>query len=82
MIFCKPLTFHFVDELCHAHHLAMVVLDGEAEHAPGVEASVLVNLLEELWVLVCVLDVDKLARLSHQAGYPLTHFDPDGLLYK
>lgn len=57
-----------------------MVLDGEAEHVPGVKPSVLVYFPEEQRVLVCILDVDKLARLPHQSRYALTHFDPNSLL--
>lgn len=73
-------TAYFIAELSHAHHDAQVVLDGEAQHVLGAETSVLIHLLEKLWVLVGVLDVDKLAGLRHQASYPLPHLDRNGVL--
>lgn len=73
-------TSYLVAELGHAYHLPLAVLDGETEHVPGPEASVLVHIAEKLWVLVSVLDVDQLARLGHQAGYALAYFDLYGFL--
>ena len=57
-----------------------MVFDGEAEQVPGMEAGVLVHVLEELWVLVGVFDVHEIACLSHQPCYPLPHLNTNGLL--
>lgn len=44
------------------------------------KASIFVNILEELRVLVGVPDVHKLGSLSHKSCNPLPHLDPDGVL--
>lgn len=56
-----------VDHLCHAHHLAIKVVDWIAQHALRDVARLLVDGVGEARVLVTIGYVHWLARVGHKA---------------
>lgn len=62
------LTVGFVDDLCHANHLALVVADWHRQDDVRFVARLLVDFTVEPGILVRFLDVDGFVRLGHRTG--------------
>jgi len=66
-----------VEDLNHADGSAVLVLHGDAQRRSRPVPSRAVPFRIETHVLVCVLDVERLARAGDRPGEPLARLEPD-----
>lgn len=62
------LTIGFIDDLCHAYDVALIVANGHAEYGVGCVAGLQIDFAIEASILVGLLDVNHLLCLGHHAS--------------
>lgn len=60
----------FVDKLGDANHVVIAICDGHAQDGACGESCQLVHVRVEACILVCIGDVEEIARLCHVSGNP------------